>query len=500
MLVVHVASEVAPFSKTGGLADVTGSLPEAVASAGVEVVVVSPAYPSVRKVDVRFNVVADLSTLDLCPARAGEPVALLEARRIGVRYLFVDCPGFFGRTGLYGDADGDYPDNAERFLLLCRAAIAGVDRLSLRPDIFHCHDWQSGPLPILVRTGGLTAATIFTIHNLGYQGNFPADVFPKLSIPASYWSPEHVEYFGQVSFLKAALVHADRLTTVSPTYAREIQEPELGFGMDPILRSRREVLSGILNGIDTNCWNPAADPHLAEPYSPDRPAGKTADRRSLDRELGLDPGGPLFVVVSRLAGQKGINLVIDEIPRLVALDARICILGTGQPEYHERLEELARSNPGRLAAVLAFNEQLAHRMYAAGDFFLMPSEYEPCGLGQMIALRYGTLPVAARTGGLADTVFEVGEEGGNGFVFERGDARGFSAAIDRALMLFARPTELARVRERGMRTDFSWDARARDYLELYRRFAPVAPGRRGAAPAARGEGERHQDFGPDSRR
>lgn len=466
MLVVHVASEVAPFSKTGGLADVTGSLPSALARSGAEVVIISPGYPTARSAALDAETTASF-TLDV----AGTPqtATMFEVRRDDVRYWFVGCPEFYDRPGLYGDGNSDYPDNADRFLFLCRAALAMIDHLGIRPDVLHCHDWQAGLLPLLVRSECRPITTVFTIHNLGYQGNFPAAVFPRLGVPARYWSPEHLEYYGQVSFLKAGLVHADRLTTVSPTYAREIQDKELGFGMDPILRARSDVLSGILNGIDTDYWDPARDPHVAVPFSPDRPDAKAANRRALDRELGLKPGGPLFGMVSRLAGQKGIDLVIAEIPRLAALDARVCILGTGQPEFHRALEGLAARNPGLVAAALTFNESIAHRIYAASDFFLMPSEYEPCGLGQMIALRYGTLPVAARTGGLADTVFEANSgPRGNGFIFERGDAAGFTAAIDRALGLHARPSELAKVRGRGMRTDFSWGARAREYLELYR--------------------------------
>lgn len=465
MTIVHVTSEVAPFSKTGGLADVTGSLPAALARAGADTVVISPAYPSVREAGHKL---APVAALDISLAGKTRRVELLQARSAGVGQLFIDCPEYFDRAGLYGETGQDYTDNAERFLLLCRSALAALDRLAVRPDIIHCHDWQTGLLPLLARTERRELGTVFTIHNLGYQGLFPAGVFPGLGLPDSCWSPDGLEYFDQVSFLKAGLVYADRLTTVSPTYAREIQEPELGFGMDPILRARSEDLHGILNGIDTEYWNPKTDPHLPARYSADRTEGKAANRRALAEELKFLPDGPLFGMVSRLAGQKGIDLVLTEIPRLAGLGARVCILGTGQPEYHAALKELVLRYPGSVAAVLGFDEALAHRIYAASDFFLMPSEYEPCGLGQMIALRYGTLPVAARTGGLADTVFEATDTAGNGFIFERGDAAGFAAALDRAVALYSRPGQLAAARRRGMETDFSWGARADEYLALYR--------------------------------
>ncbi len=470
---VHIASEVAPFSKTGGLADVAGALPQALARLGADVTVISPCYSCVARSARSASVL--FPSLPVC----GKSVRVLETSLAGARHLFVDEPGAFGRAGLYGEAGRDYPDNAERFVLFCRAAIEALLRLDRKPDIIHCHDWQAALVPLLVaeRCAGtpLSAAkTVLTVHNLGYQGNFPRDKFRLLDVDDRLFSPAGVEFYGQVSFLKAGLLFAHRLTTVSPTYAREVQTPELGFGFDGILKARSRDLSGILNGIDTDVWNPGTDPVLAARFSADRPGPKENCKRALFEQLGLDgPDAPLFTAVTRLAGQKGVDLVVHRLPSLVRAGARVAVLGTGEPELESALAALARQHAGRVSVTVGFSEELAHRIYAAGDFFLMPSQYEPCGLGQLIALRYGNLPVASRTGGLADTVSDVDEDPGtgNGLLFERGDAAGFGRALERALALYRDPARLRAVRRRGMGTDFSWDARAGDYLALYRAAA-----------------------------
>ena len=469
MKVVHLSSEVAPFSKTGGLADVAGALPDALARLGADVTVISPYYPSVccaAKTEVKASV-----------SVRGASVSVRRLPGPGlVRHLFLDEPAAFNRPCLYGEQGKDYPDNAERFSLFCRAALETVSKLGLAPDVIHCHDWQTSLVPLYLTESYAGAPlsrtkTVLTIHNLGYQGNFPKEKFRLLGLPERLFSPAGVEYYNQVSFLKAGLLFANRLTTVSPTYAREILTPELGFGFDGILKSREPDLSGILNGIDTACWNPAADPALARPFSAENPSGKEAGKRALLTELGLSGGdAPLFSAVTRLAGQKGIDLITGRIPALVRAGARVAVLGTGEPEHERALAALAGKHPSRVSARICFSEELAHRIYAGADFFLMPSRYEPCGLGQMLALRYGTLPIASRTGGLADTVIDMSENpgAGNGFLFERGDEPGFGAALERALALYAHPERLALVRGRGMRADFSWDARAGEYLALYR--------------------------------
>lgn len=471
MKVVHLASEVAPFSKTGGLADVTGSLPPALAEAGLDVTVISPWY--------RDSEQAAAGTRTIARLRVSIPghETRFELRELcdrGVNWWFIVQPGLFDRGGIYGPPGADFPDNDTRYGLFCRAALAALADRDCEPDVVHCHDWQTGPACLLlrdraVRGGPTVPGTVFTIHNLGYQGNFPATSYDALGLQREYFTPEWVEYFGKVSFLKAGLVAADRLTTVSPTYAREIQTEELGFGMDPVLRHRSRVLSGILNGIDTGYWNPATDRFLPARFSAADPAGKQECKLALFRETGLtEPNRPLFGCVTRLADQKGVDLIVSSIPALVAQGARFCVLGTGAPELHEALSGLQNRFPGSVAAILRFDEPLAHRVYAGSDFFLMPSRYEPCGLGQMIALRYGALPVATRTGGLADTVFDLKEDParGNGLLCERDSLAGFRAALDRALALFGTPA-YGRARRRGMQTDFSWDARAREYARLY---------------------------------
>ncbi|MEO0081477.1 MAG: glycogen synthase GlgA [candidate division WOR-3 bacterium] len=470
MTVAHLASEVAPFSKTGGLADVTGALPQALVRAGLQVAVISPLYPSV--VEAGFNpAISDTFTVTV--GDRTRTVRLLELVDRGVRYIFVDEPGFFGRAGIYGDAHGDYPDNAERFILFCRAALEAVARLVPEPDVVHCHDWQTALVPLLVKECFPALnwmPTVLTIHNLGYQGNFPKEKFQLLGVPARLFGPDGVEFYGSVSFLKAGLLFADRLTTVSPTYAREIMTAELGFGLDGVLRARAADLSGILNGIDVEVWNPSKDPYLDLCFDSQSLTAKDRNREQLSRELSLrSDRSPLFGCVTRLAGQKGIDKLIAVIPELVAAGARVAILGSGSAEFESKLAKTASDHPGAVAVKLEFSEPLAHRIYAGSDFFLMPSEYEPCGLGQMIALRYGTIPIASRTGGLADSIIDFDEypDSGTGFLFTRGVLAEFSAKLQHALDLYRDKETLASVRQRAMATDFSWDARCQDYVRLY---------------------------------
>ncbi len=480
--IVHVASEVTPFSKTGGLADVVGSLPRALATAGLDVLVVSPLYPSVKKAAPDLD---ELTRIEIRSGASTVTARILETRRNSVRFLFVDDPEFFDRPGIYGDEHGDYPDNAARFLALINATLGTLTDLDIRTDVIHCHDWQTGPLPLLLDENRRAlpqlarTRTVFTIHNLGYQGSFPKDTFEQLGIPGHYCSPEGMAQGNGISFLKAGLVYADRLTTVSPTYAREIQTSELGFGMEQVLQARSADLSGILNGIDVDYWNPATDDNLPTTYHHADLGAKERNRLELLKELALDPGdAPLFGIVSRLAGQKGIDLAINSIPDLVKAGAQVALLGTGEPKYHHALADLAAAHPGRVSATLAFSEPLAHRIYGGSDFFLMPSDYEPCGLGQMIALRYGTLPIATRTGGLADTIIDLDEhpDTGNGFLLEPRSEPGFADALQRALRLHEDSKRLNPVRVRGMTTDFSWGARAREYVRLYDRLTAAGQG------------------------
>lgn len=473
MTAVHLSSEVAPFSKTGGLADVAAALPEALAQAGIDAVVISPFYPSVARTAAPEPVRA-------FPVTVGSKtttIRLLELERRRVRHIFIDEPGSFNRPYLYGDRAGDFPDNAERFVLFCRGALLALVELGIRPDVVHCHDWQTALVPFLLkehfaRQPALSRArTVLTVHNLGYQGNFPKDRLALLEVPDRLFAPDGLEFYGSVSFLKAGLVFADRLTTVSPTYSKEIQTPELGFGLDGVLRARASDLSGILNGIDTEVWNPATDPHLSRTFDAGSLDAKRANKAGLCRELALRPDdSPLFGSVTRLAGQKGIDKVIAWIPDLVSAGARIVILGTGSAEYENELRTLAQRYPDSVSVTVGFSERLAHRIYGSSDFFLMPSEYEPCGLGQMISLRYGTLPIAARTGGLADTIVDLDQspDAGTGFLFTRGSTREFGAKLRSALALYGNAAAFRRVQRRAMARDFSWTTRCREYIRLYR--------------------------------
>jgi starch synthase len=462
--ILMVASEAAPFAKTGGLADVLGSLPAALARLGNEVAVVVPRYRSVALAE---------TTLPL-PLRVGPHAfqgAIQETIRHGVRYLFVDCPELYDRPGIYGEAGGDYPDNDIRFAALSQAAI-GVARSLFRPHVFHAHDWQAGLLPVYLRENLALDPTfsgvrcVFTIHNLGYAGNFPAARVAETGLPRALFHSEGLEFYGQLSFLKAGIVWADAVNTVSPTYAREIQTPEFGFRMDGLLRSRAAKLSGILNGVDYEEWNPETDRRLPARYSAADLSGKRICKAELLAEMDLpdDLDRPVIGIVSRFAEQKGMDLVaaIAAAAESPLERAALVVLGSGNPGLEAGFRELARAYPARVAVRFGYDENLAHLIEAASDMFLMPSRYEPCGLNQIYSLRYGTVPIVRATGGLQDTV-----DAGTGFKFTGLSPAGLGDAIAAALEAFKdRPGWVARMR-RGMAKDFSWDASAKEYQRLY---------------------------------
>ena len=464
-----VASEAAPFAKTGGLADVLGSLPAALARLGDEVAVVIPRYRAVP--------IEDAPVLDLPIYLGGRtfPTAIHEIPHHGVRYFFVDCPPLYDRPGIYGEAGGDYPDNHLRFAVLNQAAIAVARRL-FRPQVFHAHDWQAGLLPVYLRENLALDPTftgvrcVFTIHNLGYRGDFPASAVSEIGLKRALFHPEGLEFFGQLSFLKAGIVWADWVNTVSPTYAREIQTPEFGFGMDGLLRADSAKLSGILNGVDYDEWSPDTDSHLPAQYSSGDLAGKRVCKAALLEEMGLPAhlDRPLLGVVSRFADQKGMDLVAaaavspDGAGDSPLEKAALVVLGSGDPVLERNFRELAAAHPQRIAVRVGYNEGLAHRIEAGADMFLMPSRYEPCGLNQIYSLRYGTVPVVRSTGGLQDTVDST-----TGFKFTGRSAADLTGAVASALEAFKdRAGWIARMR-RGMAKDFSWDASAREYQKLY---------------------------------
>lgn len=462
--VLHATPECAPWVKTGGLGDVSAALPSALAHLGHDVKLLLPAYAALRALVEGGHPLAEWG-----PHAAWPGGRLVHAgRHRGVDVLLLDCPALFDRPGgPYEDARGD---NAVRFAafahLAARLASADSPWPTWRPQVLHLHDWPAALAPAyLQRLPGPRAATVLTIHNLAFQGNFPLHLAEALALPAEWLHPEGIEFWHQISFLKAGVQFADALTTVSPTYAREILEPEQGCGFDGILRRRADRLVGILNGVDRALWDPATDPHLPARYDAQTLARKAVNKRVLQRRLGLAPHGApmLFGLVGRLTHQKGIDLVVAVAPWLVARGAQLVVLGQGESAFEAALQEVARRHPGRVAVHLGFDEALAHLIEAGSDAFLMPSRFEPCGLNQLYSLAYGTVPVVRATGGLADTV----HDGRTGFVFEAAEPAALQAALARALDTYARPAAWRTLQHAGMAEDHGWPARAARYAALY---------------------------------
>ncbi|UPT76124.1 MAG: glycogen synthase [Elusimicrobiota bacterium] len=463
----------------GGLADVVGALTQRLGALGHDVCLFLPKYRAVRAASLEGGIAHPIKV----PLGGGiVEVGLSFLHRRGVSVYFVDYPLYFDREGLYGSAGKDHEDNDRRFALFSRAVLEGAKAIGFKPDVVHLHDWQTGLVAAHLKRHYRDdphfagAGCVFTIHNMAYQGNFPRAALEVAGFGPQDWSSEGLEYYGQVSYLKAGLVHADKLSTVSPTYAREIQtSPDRGFGLEGLLSRRSGDLLGILNGVDLEAWDPSRDSALPRRFSvDDAAAGKAACKEALQRECGLDVRGdrPLIGVVSRLDYQKGLDIALAALePRLDR--AQLVMLGTGDPSLTEMFAALERRRAGSVHFHRSFDESFAHRIYAASDVFLMPSRFEPCGLGQMIAMRYGTVPVASRTGGLVDTVFEAASEGrpANGFLCEPGDGAGLAAALDRAIAAYRTPDWAARARA-GMTADFSWDRSVEEYLGLFKGALP----------------------------
>jgi len=468
--IAHLASEVVPFSKTGGLADVAGALPVAQAALGHHAIVIAPAHRTALAALPPGAKAGEVEALGLKAA-----VYLHTYRKVEV--VLLDCPLLYVRPAIYSLPDGDFPDNAVRFAFFARAALLALRSLG-GADIVHAHDWQAALAPLLLvedeelREVTPTPKTVLTIHNLAYQGVFPPWTMEACGLPWRLFHTDCLEFYGQVNFLKGGLASADAVTTVSPTYAREILTPEFGCRLEGVLEARKAALSGIVNGLDPEVWDPANDPHLPEAYSVDSVVeGKAAAREALAGETLLSAGErPLAGMVSRLAEQKGADLLAGAIDEIVALGFDVVILGTGDRRFEELLQTAELKHPGRVKLLLRFDEGLAHRIYAASDVFLMPSRYEPCGLGQMSAMRYGTLPVVHRTSGLADTVTDAEGEDGTGFVFAEPTSQALLAAMARARDVLADPLRLAQMRRTAMTHDFSWTASAKKYLALYQKL------------------------------
>ena len=475
--VLFVASEAHPLIKTGGLGDVASGLPVALASLGADARLLLPAYHDAVARAGKLKTVAKLQVAGLA-----DPVRLLEGRLPGTRLVtwLIDFPAAYGRPGNpYLDSRGRlWPDNAWRFALLARVATMlalGRTPLKWRPDVVHCHDWQTGLVPALLAQEPKRPATVFTIHNLAYQGLFPRETFVSLGLPPALWSIEALEFHGQLSFIKGGLAFADRLTTVSPTYAREIQTVEFGGGLDGLLRHRADRLTGILNGIDNEVWNPAQDPFIVKQYSARRTQDKIHNKRALQQEyhLPVAPKTALIGMVGRLVEQKGIDLVLETLPALMRQPLQLVVLGSGEARFEEALRAQMARYPRRLSVRIGYDEGLAHRIEAGADMFLMPSRFEPCGLNQLYSLRYGTIPIVRRVGGLADTVVDASEENikngkATGIVFEETRASALLAAIGRALALRRNNRRWNQMMRTGMRQDFTWLHSATEYLRLYR--------------------------------
>jgi starch synthase len=473
--VLFATAEVAPLVKTGGLADVSGALTAALTGLGLDVRVLVPGYPQILDA---LNTRGKAASLPVLP---GIPPATLLASKLptGVPLLVIDCPIYQRGGGPYQDAAGhDWPDNDLRFGLLSYVAAAlstGASPFSWMPDILHCNDWQTGLAPAYLHFApGARARTVVTIHNLAFQGIFPAQTAARLSLPPQAFAVEGVEYYGKLSFLKGALQYCDRITTVSPGYAAEIQQEPLGMGLQGLLSRRKAVLTGILNGIDTDAWDPESDPYIERYYNASRLAAKQDNKRALQARMGLDaqPDTPLFGVVSRLTEQKGHDVVAAIAAELVRAPAQLAVLGSGDAALQQRFKQLAASHPGKIAVQIGFDEGLSHQIEAGADLFLMPSRFEPCGLNQMYSQRYGTPPIVHATGGLRDTVVDADAEGlrkkrATGIVFSPLDAPRLLEACARGMALYHDKKLWRQIQKTGMAREFGWDARAREYLELY---------------------------------
>ncbi|MFA5530287.1 MAG: glycogen synthase GlgA [Thiohalomonadaceae bacterium] len=476
--ILFVSSEAHPLIKTGGLGDVSGSLPAALKRLHHTVRLVLPAYQEAVAKAGKLKTIATLRVADRL-----EPVRILEGLMPGtrVKLWLVDAPGCFDRPGnpYLGEDGRDWPDNAQRFATFCRAVVElAMDRAGLRwrPDVVHCNDWQTGLVPALLAREQQRPGTVFTIHNLAYQGLFPWNSFAALGLPAELWHMHAMEFHNQFSFIKGGLVFADWITTVSPTYAREICGPDLGYGLDGLLRHRSDRLTGILNGADYDIWNPRTDKLIAHTYSPATLHHKRANKAALQAQFNLpvDSDSPLLGLVGRMVEQKGIDLVLGALPVLVKQGVQVAVLGTGDLAYENELCALANRHPEAIGYHIGYDEARAHLVEAGADMFLMPSRFEPCGLNQIYSLHYGTPPIVRRTGGLADTVVDATPEtladgSATGFVFDDATPEALVTAVERALTLYRQPKVWKRLMTAAMDQDFSWQASARRYLEIYTR-------------------------------
>ncbi len=480
MKILFAASEMVPFCKTGGLADVIGALPRVLADMGHDVAVMLPGYSVIDR--KRYGFRKKPRRIDIPVGRKKKPLVISSTQWKGVKVFLLENEDYFGRDGLYGDDGGDFDDNGYRFAFFSRGVLEAAKRLRFKPDIVHTHDWQAGLVNTYLATVYAKdrwfkgAATLFTIHNLGYQGVFPEKVFSVTGLPREEFHWTKLEYYGEISFIKGGIVYADAVSTVSEKYAVEIMEESMGFGLHGALAERRSELYGIVNGIDENLWNPAKDRSIPAVYGTGDKKGKKICRKALLDACGLKAGiyVPVIGMVSRLDEQKGIDILEEAMGRLVAMDIRMVILGAGSVEYQKKMRTLAGRYPECLHVTIGFDNNLAKLIYAGSDAFIMPSKYEPCGLGQLIAMKYGTLPIVHSTGGLADTVrdTDVHPDGGNGFVFDKYSSDALVGAVARAVVTFRKKGRRIwkKIVQNAMNEDFSWKKSAEKYINLYKQI------------------------------
>ncbi|HOJ09965.1 MAG TPA: glycogen synthase GlgA [Clostridiales bacterium] len=463
--ILYVSAEVSPFAKTGGLADVAGSLPKALAAGGNDVRVVMPGYKAIKS---PMKYVVDF------PVKMGDNVktCIIRETEASLPFYFVDSYDYFDRDGIYC-----HFDDAERFAFFCNSVLEMLPKINFQPDIIHCNDWHTGPICMLIKErynnisfySGISS--VYTIHNLEYQGNFPREVTSLFNVGGEVFIPDKVEYYGMFNFMKAGIVYADIINTVSSSYAKEIQTPQYGEGLDGLLRKRGKDLYGIVNGISYEDFNPSTDKRIYKNYDIKSLEAKKENKYALQEEMGLPAGDmPVIGLVSRLSGQKGLDLIIERIDDIMKHDLQFILLGTGDPYYESIFTGIKNRYPEKMSAFIGFNAVLAQKIYAGCDMFLMPSRFEPCGLGQIISLRYGTIPIVRSTGGLAETIIDYDEdrENGNGFSFTEFSPDELYITIERALSLYNRkPEEWKMLVERALTRDFSWNRSAEKYMELY---------------------------------
>jgi len=470
MKVMVATSEAVPYAKTGGLADVAGSLSKSLVQEGADVCLVMPLYPDIMD---KFS----LEKIGSVPIRLGASIETAEIfshnSPDGFKALFIGHEGFFNRDELYATAKGEYPDNDKRFIFFSKAVLESAQVAGFLPDIIHLNDWQTALVPALLRAQKRWdfpgTSTLLTVHNMGFQGIFEPEAMRYTGLPYEFFNHEMLEFYGKLNLLKAGIVFSDAVSTVSERYASEIQTKKYGHGLEGVLTNRSDSISGIVNGIDYSIWNPEDDEYLPANYGPSNPDGKIASRGELERRCRFKASSkPILAMVGRLAYQKGVELLIATLPDLVRAGARVVVLGRGEDKIEKSLTRLSEKFSDNLFVSFEFNDPLAHLIYAGSDILLMPSRYEPCGLSQMIAMRYGTPPVVMATGGLADTVVDASGGGGTGFVFHEHKPKAFRLAVDRAMKMMEEQSRWSDIIRRTMSEDFSWSSSARRYMTLYR--------------------------------